>query len=129
MYKSLCFRKTDMIIPVATLAAAFLIFFAGFRYVAGGTGDTVVISVSGVEYERLPLDTDADVIIPGERGLNNHLVIKDGTAEITDALCPDKICVHQKSISHDGETIVCLPNKVVIEIEAEERGGVDAVAR
>lgn len=118
-----------MIIPVATLAAAFLIFFAGFRYVAGGTGDTVVISVSGVEYERLPLDTDADVIIPGERGLNNHLVIKDGTAEITDALCPDKICVHQKSISHDGETIVCLPNKVVIEIEAEERGGVDAVAR
>ena len=31
--------------------------------------------------------------------------------------CPDKLCVHQHAISANGETIVCLPNKVVAEVK------------
>ena len=37
-----------------------------------------------------------------------------------DANCPDKICEGHNKISYKGETIVCLPHKVVIEIVADE---------
>ena len=44
-----------------------------------------------------------------------------------EANCPDEICVHHKPISKNGETIVCLPNKVVVVIkngiEREVDGG------
>lgn len=49
----------------------------------------------------------------------NVLVVEDGQAYIKSANCPDKICVQHRPISKVGETIVCLPHKVVIEITEE----------
>lgn len=57
------------------------------------------------------------VIKSGEN--TNVLVIKDGTAFIKSADCPDKICVHHRPISKVGETIVCLPHKFAIVITKE----------
>ena len=48
------------------------------------------------------------------------------TASFAD--CPDKLCVHQKAVSRDGESIICLPNKVVVSIEGGEDREMDAVA-
>ena len=60
-------------------------------------------------------------MIPIKRNgvVTNTLEIRDGCADMTDADCPDKICVNQKAVSRPGETIVCLPNKVVVEVEAD----------
>ena len=44
------------------------------------------------------------------------LIIKDGEAYMQEADCPNQICVHHSPISHKGETIVCRPNRVIIEI-------------
>ena len=44
-----------------------------------------------------------------------------------DATCPDHICVNQKEISKTGETIVCLPNKVIVEIKGADSSELDAV--
>ena len=44
------------------------------------------------------------------------LIIKDGEAYMQEADCPNQICVHHSPVSHKGETIVCLPNRVIIEI-------------
>ncbi len=33
-----------------------------------------------------------------------------------EADCPDKVCVGMRRISKSGETIVCLPHKLVIAI-------------
>ena len=57
----------------------------------------------------------------------NILVIKDGKANVVKASCPDLLCVHQMAISHTGEQIVCLPNKVVIEIVNGSPASVDVV--
>ena len=54
---------------------------------------------------------------------------KDGTADITEADCPDKLCVHQRAISKTKETIVCLPNKVVVEVTGSEESELDSVAK
>ena len=59
----------------------------------------------------------------------NLLVIKDGKADVTEADCPDKLCVHQKAISKTNETIVCLPNKVVVQVIGAGESELDSIAR
>ena len=44
-----------------------------------------------------------------------------------EADCPDLLCVHQKAISKEGESIICLPNKVVVTIRGGEETELDAV--
>ena len=75
----------------------------------------------------LPLSEDTEVTIEGVDGGENLLVIQDGTAKIESASCPDGICVRHYAISRDGESIICLPNRVVVTIRGGEKGDVDAL--
>ena len=44
-------------------------------------------------------------------------MIRDGKADVTEADCPDKLCVLQGKISRSGQTIICLPNKTMVTIK------------
>ena len=59
----------------------------------------------------------------------NILEIKDGEDSMIEADCPDQICVHEKAISADGESIICLPNKIVVEVESDKESELDAVMK
>lgn len=48
--------------------------------------------------------------------------------DMTDADCPDGLCVNQRPISSDGESIICLPNQVVVQIVSQDESELDAVA-
>ncbi|MBQ5523338.1 MAG: NusG domain II-containing protein, partial [Oscillospiraceae bacterium] len=52
----------------------------------------------------------------------------DGEAWISEANCPDKLCMGFGKISKNGEVIVCLPNRLIVVIEDGEAAEVDAVA-
>ena len=80
-----------------------------------GTGSEVVVRVDGEEYARLPLDKDTELLIESDRG-SNLLVVKDGRAYISEATCPDLICVHT-GYADELKSVVCLPNKVTVSIE------------
>ena len=86
------------------------------------------VEVDGEIVMTLPLDKDADVVI-GEGERTNRLIIKDGAAYVTDASCPDHLCVKQGEARFSGETIVCLPNKFVVTIVGGEDGEIDMVIR
>ena len=47
----------------------------------------------------------------------NTVEIKDGKVSVTAADCKNQICVNHKAITEKGESIICLPNKVIAEIE------------
>ena len=49
----------------------------------------------------------------------NTLVIENGMAYVTDADCPDQVCIRMGKISKTGENIVCLPHKLVIQVEGD----------
>lgn len=87
-------------------------------------GATVLITVDGEEYARYPLSEDTRVTI-GDTEHQNTLVISDGQAWVEDASCPDKLCVQQGHIHYDGEMIVCLPNKVVVQIMGGDEADAD----
>ncbi len=114
--------KNDVILVVALLAIA----AAGFMLynIFKQAGDYAIVTVGGTEIARYPLDKDYTTDIVTENGTNT-LVIADGKASVIAASCPDLICVGHRAISNIGETIVCLPNKVVISIEKTSDKGLD----
>lgn len=85
------------------------------------------ITVNGKIVGTYPLSENQIIDIPSKGKWTNRFKIEDGAIYMLEANCPDKICVHHKPISQNGETIVCLPNKVVVVIkngvEREVDGG------
>lgn len=117
-------RKADLL-----LLAAALVFGAVLAAVLllRSPGGTVQVRVTGAVTAGYPLDVDASYTITGANGGTNLLVIEDGAARIEEASCPDGVCVHTGRIRRNGQSIVCLPNQVVVEIvsDTENSSGVD----
>ena len=107
-------KKYDFIIIAAVLAISGALFF--FLYGAPShSGKYVEIEINGSVSQVLALDEDRVLEIETEGG-KNTLEIKDGYAKITEADCPDKICQKHQKICRSGESIICLPHKLVISI-------------
>lgn len=68
--------------------------------------------------QSIPLkaDTSSQFTIIGENGCYNEVTVKNGAIAITEANCPDKLCIHQGYISNSLLPITCLPNRVVIQV-------------
>ena len=114
-------KKTDFIVIGILILAAVLIYF--FNSVIPGTsGNYAAVYVDNTLIAKYPLEENTDLIINGYGGGTNRLIIDNGKAHIESASCPDKICANQHAVSKAGETIVCLPNKVVIRIISTDDG-------
>lgn len=119
-------KRNDFVLIgiVFVIAAAILI----YRNSTKQAGDLVVVKVGGEIYKEIPLNVDTTFEIVGIDGSTNTLVIKGGDADIIAASCPDKLCTRQKRIHYNGETLVCLPNQVTVEIRSDEESGLDAIS-
>ena len=88
---------------------------------ANGSELQVVISIDGRVYRTLDLTADVEEeIVVDQNGKTNVVVIHDGHVSITEASCPDQICVHTAPADEHGEMIVCLPHKVIVEVTKTE---------
>ena len=114
--------KNDIILTASVLTVAVLAFF--IISLTSRKGGYAEVKKDGKIIGKYPLSRDIEVEIENEVGYN-LLVIKDGKAYITEADCPDKLCVRQGSAEKDGETIVCLPNKTVVTIRSGEPNDTD----
>ena len=119
-------RKNDLILIILLLMIAFAV-MACVRFMSARGAEAVVL-VDGQEQARYALDIPGEYMIESPCG-KNILHIENGFASVTEADCPDKICVHTSPVHLNGETIVCLPHRVVIEIRGGEEGAFDAVAK
>ena len=88
---------------------------------------TAVVSVDGVETERLALEEAERTIQAGGYTLRLRLTETEVWVESSD--CPTQDCVHTGHISRSGQSIVCLPARVIVRLEGRETvdTGVDAV--
>lgn len=91
------------------------------------TGSDVIVLRDGKEIGRYSLSENDIITIWGDDESYNLILVNDGAAKVTDADCPDKLCVRQRSISKNGESIICLPHKLVITIDSPEESDLDAV--
>jgi len=116
-------RRADLMVIGALLLLALVLYLVlgAFRT----EGGEVVVRVDGVETERHALSEDG--VYPLNGG-SNILVISGGQAWLSEANCPDLLCVRQGKIHYTGQSIICLPNRLTVTVEGGESGDVDFVA-
>ena len=90
---------------------------AGF-YFLRPEGGSIEVRMDGELVGEYPLDRETTVDIESEHGIN-RLVIKDGEAYVEYADCPDGICSAHSPISRTGESIACLPHRVIITVTSK----------
>lgn len=99
---------------------------------AGYKEKYISIQVNGNEYKKIIFDKKViGKTIPIETEFGYNLIeIGDDEVWVVEASCPDELDVKQGKISRSGEIIVCLPNKLVIEIKGtDETGEIDYIGR
>lgn len=115
-------KKWDIVLLIALLLLSLLP--EGVFILSGSDrmleGSKAVVQVNGSVYKEIPLSehhgTDTFTIQTADG--YNTVVVKDQKIGIIEADCPDKICVQEGFIRNPGETTVCLPHKVMIEIRS-----------
>lgn len=130
--KSLCLTVT--VLGIFLLAAAALGIQLRSSSQKEAVAKTAVIYQDGEEIRRIPLlpgTTDTFTIeSSGDKAGFNTIRIADGKIGISDADCPDKLCVKMGMISSVAYPISCLPHKLVIQIEdTKEEPPVDALTQ
>ena len=124
-------NRKDRILIAAVLAIALIlavVFYIRTRLLPHSDPAVVTVTIDGKLYGVYALSEDREQDIDTVYG-HNHLSIRGGYAQVTEADCPDGICVHQGQISRNGEIIVCLPHRLIVEILSGDGGGVDGTAR
>jgi len=116
--------RWDLALAGAVLLAAAALYLL---FQPGKQGAWAVVTVDGEELGRYALSEDRTLAI-GEEAYN-ILEISGGTAAVVEANCGDHTCVRTGAISREGETIVCLPHKMVIRVVGGAAGDFDAMAR
>ena len=117
-------KKNDFLLLLGILAVAGTCWMLYVILGARGAG-VVKVTVDGEVFGTYSLYEEREVQIYD----GNVLRIHDGAAMMQTADCPDQICVKHQCILKNKETIVCLPNKVIVEIVGGKSDELDAVAK
>ncbi len=121
------FGWRDVIFLVSLFLCGILLTLGVFFF--SHQGQMVRITIDGnvygtyslAEEQRIPVEQNGEII--------NVVRIADGAARMEQATCPDGLCIRQGAISHDRQTIVCLPHKLVVEVYGNHEQEYDTVSQ
>ncbi|MBD5134307.1 MAG: NusG domain II-containing protein [Clostridiales bacterium] len=119
-------RRNDILLIAALLVLGGAL--ALFLYVTRQGGGYVSVQIGGETVMELPLGEDTRIVL-GQGAHTNTLVIENGTVRVIEASCPDQICVNHGAVQYAGESIVCLPHRLVVTVEGGQVNDVDATAK
>lgn len=116
-------NKYDLIPTSAAVIVALVWFITNLMI--SSNGNMAYIYLDNKLIETCPLNENKNgSIVCNDKDILCYTV-ENGTIDVTFAACDDKLCVHQKPISKNGENIVCLPQKIVISIDSEKNNEFD----
>lgn len=101
-----------LIAVVLFLAASALL----LKHFTTNAGARAVVTVDGRVKEELSLKKDTEITILSPEGYNT-IVVKAGKVSVSASDCRDHICVRHHAIDKQGETIICLPHKLIVEVK------------
>jgi len=122
-------RTRTWIVILAALAAV-LALLSFFSLTAKKEGKTVQILQDGVVIEEIDLSavtSERSFTIEWTGGGSNLITVQPGRIRVTEADCPDRVCVDQGWLSDQAAPIVCMPHRLMIRIK--DSGGPDAVSQ
>ena len=115
-------RKNDIFLLLGVITVA--VMCLGIQFLMPASEGNLIVQINGERTASYPLEEDTEFEINGG---TNRVKISGGKVQMVQADCPDQICVHHTSISKNHESIVCLPNKIVLTIESTEETAIDAM--
>ena len=118
-------KKADIILFILIIAAGLMVSLSPL--VKEFQGTDVRVTVDGELYGIYDLNSDQTIEISRD-GHTNVVVIESGTVRMESSSCKNQICVEHGKISHGNDSIVCLPNRVVVEIDKQEGGEADVIS-
>ncbi|MCR1951719.1 MULTISPECIES: NusG domain II-containing protein [unclassified Clostridium] len=116
------FKKLDFVIIAVLMLLSFLPEIILGASVGKGYNNTYAeITVSGRIYKTIPLSEhkgEETIEVKTKDGIN-VIKIRDNKIGIIEADCPDKVCMNPEYIEKPGQSLVCLPHKVMVEIKGK----------
>ena len=113
-----------VIVVVAVVALALLAAVTLLRpQMTAVEEDTVIITVDGKEYARVPLSKPQIVTVKQKNGSVNVVEVSSRGAVMLSSTCDNQLCVNMGEVTVDNwefrpnqQFIICLPNRVSIEL-------------
>lgn len=118
-------KKADILLCIAIIILGLLAAFLPLAL--SQSGSSVRVTADGQVYGIYALNEDQTILLEKD-GHKNVIVIKDGAVYMESSTCKNQICVEHGPIKTANDCIVCLPNKVVVEIVDSEGGEVDVIS-
>ena len=116
-------RKADIVLFIILISLG----IASSVWLSTTSHSGVTVTVEGKKYGVYSLSEDKTIAVKRGNKLN-VIRIKHGYVTMSEASCENQVCVKHKAISKTGESIICLPNKVVVSISGEEAHKYDSVS-
>ncbi|MBO4234959.1 MAG: NusG domain II-containing protein [Firmicutes bacterium] len=118
-------KKADIILFLFLILLGIVLTVASL--VGGSDTNTVVVKVDGKVYGTYSISKDQTIKIEKDDHYN-LIEIKDGKVKMAESNCHNQLCVKQGAISSGNMPIVCLPNRVIVNISGEE-DDIDVITR
>ena len=109
-------KKRDIIVILLILFLSLFMAFFAKKLKSNEDGSYLRIELNGKEYGKYPLNKDKTFKIKIDEDEYNVVEIKNKEVRMKEANCRDLLCTHMPSIKKVGETIVCLPHRLILEI-------------
>lgn len=104
-------RIWDFVLIAALTAVCFVLWFFPKEQ-----GKTVTVTVKDKVVYQGSLKRDADL----DLGDGMRVMVKNGAVWVEDSTCPDGLCEEMGQISSAGQVILCVPNRIAVEISGKE---------
>lgn len=118
-------KKADIFLCIAIVLLGLLAAFLPLALSSSGT--VVKITSDGETYGIYDLNEDQTITVKKDDHIN-VIVIEDGVVYMGSSTCKNQICVEHGPIKKGNDCIVCLPNRIVVEIVDSEGGEADVIS-
>ncbi len=121
-------KKNDFLLIIILLSVSLVGFFIVRSFTSDG-GDYVVVREDNKIILKVELSKDGEYRVSSSNGYNVIKVV-DGSVSVVEADCKNKVCVNHRPIEKSLESIICLPHKIIIEIDkAKDDSEVDSESK
>lgn len=122
-------KKNDWLIIIVVIFIAGIIYLYDRHTEEAIIGEKLNVEIyfDGELYDQVSLDEYKEIIIETELGIN-VIEVNKGKVKMIEADCPDHVCINSGSISRPNQYIICLPNKVHVNITGEMEDELDAIS-
>ncbi len=122
-------NKFDILLIIAITIIAFSVYFFVTKTLKETTTNGVIkVYYKNEVYRTIPLLENNTYKFSTDLG-ENEIEVKDGKVKMINADCRDHICLYESPIEYNNESIICLPNKLVVKIENDKESELDSIAR